>query len=532
MNKTLKFVLIGVAVILAIIVGIFVVPGPQTSALFSPAQSTPAAEADTPAPVEEQEQEQSEALVDQAAIDAQNAVADAEAAQIAAEAAAAEAKTAQVEAEKAAAEANAITTETKNEYTVKSSAVVWASPEAKVQIGTYQDSEPVTIVMVQETEKGQFVQIKEAEGWISAEDILLNGNPNLYTVAKGAAVWQTAEKKLQIGVYQGEDPVEITAVNEKGDFVQIKDISGWIYSQDILLDGVPLTKEQALQATNKFGAPITGSQAALAPANAAAAAPVAAGNVPQTNSVATQTNGQTEEALAISAEQGPDGTALETMTEGSWEVTYFSGSTEQMRGWFDRIKDPNPGVWKVFPNQPNPDLPDSEWRVVTNAQGKKETPDGLEYGLAESVFMEQNEYGQFPVQAEGYRYISGDYVIPGVDECQAEDGMGCAIALFNVGGTTADVMGWVRQGFTVPGRYFNGDVLHIGMWALASHGSANMLNMATFGAGDDTLNDPNRTNAGANCSVPDGCQKVRFTIIVMSGNQVLVKAVTFVDPTN
>lgn len=209
--------------------------------------------------------------------------------------------------------------------------------------------------------------------------------------------------------------------------------------------------------------------------------------------------------------------SLSETTQGKWEVSFFEGVTDQMRGWFSNLKDPAPSLWPDFPN-------------VDNPAASFKAADGLEYGLDESVFMEQNEYGQMPVQARGYRLISGDYNIPGIDICEAEiEKTGCAIAIFNVGEVTADLKAWVRQGFTVPGRYWNGDTLNVAMWALSSHVSANMLNMNTNGAGDDTLNNPNRTNAGANCSVPDGCDQVRFVIAITSGNQLLVKAITFVE---
>jgi len=210
--------------------------------------------------------------------------------------------------------------------------------------------------------------------------------------------------------------------------------------------------------------------------------------------------------------------AIATATQGDWDISFFEGATDQMEGWFSRLKDPNPGLWPRFPN-------------VDNPSANFKAANGLEYGIDESVFMEQNEMGRFPVQARGYRLITGDYKIPGVDACEAESaGAGCAIAIFNVGEVTADLEGWVRQGFTVPGRYWNGDTLEVAMWALSSHVSANMLNMSTFGTGTDTLNNPIRTNAGANCSVPGGCDQVRFVIAITSGNQLLVKGHTVVYP--
>lgn len=202
-------------------------------------------------------------------------------------------------------------------------------------------------------------------------------------------------------------------------------------------------------------------------------------------------------------------------TQSKWAISYFDGSTDQMKGWFSKVKDPVPALWPRFPN-------------VDNPAANFVAADGLEYGLDESVFMEQNEFGQMPVQARGYRLITGDYNIPGLDICEAKPDTGCAIAIFNVGEVTADFKAWVRQGFTVPGRYWNGDTLEVAIWALSSHVSANMLNLNTYGAGQDTLNDPNRTNAGANCSVPDGCDQVRFVVAITSGNQLLVKAITIV----
>jgi len=201
-------------------------------------------------------------------------------------------------------------------------------------------------------------------------------------------------------------------------------------------------------------------------------------------------------------------------TQGKWKVSFYEGATDQMRGWFSELKDPEPAIWPDFPN-------------VDNSKANFKAADGLEYGLDESVFMEQNEFGQMPVQARGYRLITGDYNIPGIDACEATEVKGgCAIAIFNVGEVTADLKAWVRQGFTVPGRYWNGDTLELAMWGLSSHVSANMLNMSTNGTGGKTLNQPDRTNAGANCSVVEGCQNVRFVIAITSGNQLLVKAVT------
>lgn len=212
-------------------------------------------------------------------------------------------------------------------------------------------------------------------------------------------------------------------------------------------------------------------------------------------------------------------TPASTSATGAWNVSWFEGATPQMTDWFAKLPDPQPTLWQRFPNEDNP-----------NVNPPFVAADGLEYGLDESVFMEQNTIGNFPVQAEGYRVITGDYNIPGYDRCSEEESKtGCAIAIFNVGGVTADLEAFVRQGFTTTGRYFNGDKLELGMWGLSSFQSATMLNMLTYGANGEVLNTPDQTNAGANCSVPEACNKVRFVIIITSGNQMLVKAETTVS---
>jgi hypothetical protein len=313
------------------------------------------------------------------------------------------------------------------------------------------------------------------------------------------------------------------------------------YSSDgVLIDCKALRDKQAKLAPVYEQLGLISGSANAVPAPAATQAPDAKATPQAPNTAATeqpQANGTTsDQALAISAEQGPDGMAIETVQEGNWEVTYYQGVTDQMRGWFYRLRNPSPELWPVFPNQPNPAITDNNlWRVVYDKDGNPQTPDGLYYGLDESVFMQQNEFGQFPVQARGYRLITGDYIIPGIDECQAETAQaGCAYAQFNVGEVTADMRGWVRQGFTVEGRYFNGDALEIGMWGLSSATSASMLNMLVYAdyPTGKVLDIPSFTNAGSNCSVPFACERVRFTITITSGNQLLVKATVYVtNPT-
>lgn len=236
-----------------------------------------------------------------------------------------------------------------------------------------------------------------------------------------------------------------------------------------------------------------------------------------------EASGQTEETLppAASYEEPraiSGGSVLGQMTDelsqGGWEVTFYEGATDQMHGWFESLKDPDPANWPDYPNVDNP-------RVDFVAAN------GLEYGLDERNYC-PNDICDVLVPARGYNLMTADYDLE-FASCYAKDGVGCGIVVFNVGDVTAnfeDVM--VDNGFSVDGRYWNGDELHQAIWGVVSHMSANMLNYATNGTGGDTMNDPDRTNAGANCSVPQGCAGVLWRVVVTSGNQVLAIAETTV----
>jgi hypothetical protein len=125
-----------------------------------------------------------------------------------------------------------------------------------------------------------------------------------------------------------------------------------------------------------------------------------------------------------------------------------------------------------------------------------------------------------------YRLITGDYVINGVDECQkaSKTDPGCGIALFNVGDVTAMFRDQhVDYGFTVEGRYWNGDAMPTTLWARTSNTFYNMLN-----EGGTAFGIPLPVNMGANCSSAFGCKSVRLTVVIISGNQILLKATTTV----
>ena len=197
--------------------------------------------------------------------------------------------------------------------------------------------------------------------------------------------------------------------------------------------------------------------------------------------------------------QPTEAPAAPPTTSGTWEIQYFAGATDEMRAW--TFKDLEPSNWPVFPNVDNGTYPASQ---------------GLEYGEDLSVFCQYKETCDFVTAARHYRLYTGDYNLQPVGECKAKDGRGCMLMVVNVGNVTSSFEDqWFDTGWTVTGRYWDGNFLPQAMWAGMSHASANMLNMST------ALN-PGRTNAGANCSIPGGCTSVDVTFATISGNEVLM----------
>ena len=225
--------------------------------------------------------------------------------------------------------------------------------------------------------------------------------------------------------------------------------------------------------------------------------------------MATQLAQPTATQPVIAATPATQATAIAVsqLTIGKWNISYFAGVTDQMKSWI--FKDLDPALWPVFPNVDNAGYP---------------AANGVEYGMAESVFCQQDQRCDFEVAARHYRLFTGDFKIDGVGVCHTKDGIGCALAVFNVGDVTAF---WGSQemhdGFTVTGRYWNGDVLPHAVWALLSNTVSNMLNI------NSPLNQNSGANAGANCSVPGGCIGVDGTFAITSGNQVLVTGHTIIN---
>jgi hypothetical protein len=222
----------------------------------------------------------------------------------------------------------------------------------------------------------------------------------------------------------------------------------------------------------------------------------------------------TPKATATVAETAaPEKTATaENVEVADWAVEVFAGATDQMKGWVKEFKNLNPVIWPNFPN-------------VDNPQANFVAANGLEYGMDESVFCQQDETCDIPVEAGHYKIITADYDIAGIDACKGTvANQGCGIMIINVGNVTANFRdSKVDAGFEVDGRYWNGDKLPEAINGGLSHVANNMLNL------DSKLNPDGSVNAGANCSVREGCKSVRLTFAIISGNELLVKGVTIVN---
>lgn len=246
-------------------------------------------------------------------------------------------------------------------------------------------------------------------------------------------------------------------------------------------------------------------------------------------------------AYAQEATPMPDMTPLPSIDEsGVWVTEEIFGVTDLMKEvWIPGLEGlrAQPELWPTYPNIPNLLVP--EFRVVPfevkNAKGEvlstvNTVPDGIEYGEDLSSFCQQDQRCDFQTAARHYRSYSGDYNFPGVgEECHSDEGQACTISVWNVGDVTSVYRDQTFDlGFTVTGRYWNGDVLHVAMNALTSHVAANMLDMFTMASPLEVLNAgvEGNTNAGANCSVPEACKWVDARIVVVSGNEVLWKAYT------
>lgn len=207
-------------------------------------------------------------------------------------------------------------------------------------------------------------------------------------------------------------------------------------------------------------------------------------------------------ATQISAQQTP---LAALTTSGQWTVSYYDGATAQMRGWNWRNLEPQ--NWPTAANEPNPLV---SWWDVSH---------GLEWGEDESLWCGVDDDGcHIVVAPESYILITGDYEIPALGiSCSANQGVGCALLITNVGSVSADFVGTFNNVYEVSGRYFHGDYLPDAIVAGLGHASNVMLDLVS------ELNPEPLANAGGNCSNPDGCTGVLNRFVVTSGNERLIQ---------
>ena len=223
---------------------------------------------------------------------------------------------------------------------------------------------------------------------------------------------------------------------------------------------------------------------------------------------------------------------VEDISHDAWTIQGTDRLVDNpiVAGWLGRLKDPAPSLWKYFPNLPNPDVPD--FRVVKCADNPEKdcVPDGMEYGTYDTPYCWQSPC-DIPVGAWEYRYITGDYQF--LDQvCKGDMSKGCMLVLINVMDQSYTWRSqYVDNGFTLRGRYFNGDALEWGVWGLVSHGSASMLNMKTYSHPGELMNNGQPGNSGANCGIPGGCKSIDVTVIVHAGDAIIAQAKTIVKPT-
>ncbi len=222
------------------------------------------------------------------------------------------------------------------------------------------------------------------------------------------------------------------------------------------------------------------------------------------------------------------GDPISTWMQGNWSVKEYDLANDPIiKGWLERLQDPAPALWQVFPNVPNPLVPEFPVETCKDNPDKKCVPWGMEYGTYDTPYCWQSPC-DVPVGAWEYRYISGDYQFLDLS-CKGDMKTGCMLVILNEMDQSFTWRSqYVDNGFTLRGRYFNGDHLEWGVWGLISVGSANMLNMPTIGLPGEMLNTGVPGNSGANCGVPQGCGSVDVNLVVTVGDRVLAVLHTIV----
>ncbi len=232
----------------------------------------------------------------------------------------------------------------------------------------------------------------------------------------------------------------------------------------------------------------------------------------QESPVMSPTETSTSKKDNVAGDTGTMPQPVSTFQVGTWNVQQMRdlGKNPIVVSWIKRLKAPAPAQWKTFPN-------------VDNKAVGFSRHDGLEYGEDVAPFCEQDEYCNFPVQGRGYRLITADYRFLDLSCKAGKEHSGCLLMIINVNDNAVSFKDQVAvDGFTVAGRYWNGDKLDLATWGIVSHASANMLNMPTSAHPNESLNfGMSGVNAGANCGNINGCNSVKATVVIVTGTDVL-----------
>lgn len=239
------------------------------------------------------------------------------------------------------------------------------------------------------------------------------------------------------------------------------------------------------------------------------------------SSDSTDTGGGTSAPTTAASGTGTMPDLTTDVSHGKWSIkgTDRLADNPIVKDWLSRLCDPAPAEWKVYPNLENPDAKSCPFQVAN----------GMEYGVANVPFCQQDQRCDFVVPAWHYRLITADYDFLG-STCKGDGKKGCALLLINVMDQSYTWRDQIADnGFSVPGRYWNGDKLDEGVWGLVSNTSANMLGMPTLAHPGEVLN-AGGDNAGSNCGTPSACGSVDFTVVVHAGDAIIAVAHTVVTP--
>lgn len=158
---------------------------------------------------------------------------------------------------------------------------------------------------------------------------------------------------------------------------------------------------------------------------------------------------------------------------------------------------------------------------------------GFEYDASQgsNSLCEQKAPCSLIVNPSYFRLTSADGVIPSLGwKCNIREVsvLGCAVSIWQVG-DAANLPSRFENGFSMTGQYFNGGTLVDGEGNPLPDGKQALpiaMNALMSLAVHNMVNVDGGVNEGGNCSREEGCDGVQLTIIIVSGNEMLMKAST------